>query len=71
MVSHGYEHEEERRRKAGIPTRRWYECHGCGAEYPSSAGARPSWGCTCGRPDIHIHSDLDGEQPMLESVSTL
>ena len=66
MVSHGYEQEEARRKREGIPTLRWYKCHGCGAEYPMHGGVRASAACsnvTCNRPNIHIHSDLDGEKP--------
>jgi hypothetical protein len=66
MVGHGYEQVEEQRKAQGIPTRRWYKCHGCGAEYQISVGIRNSAGCsnpTCANPNIHIHSDLDGEQP--------
>lgn len=65
MVSHGYEQEELRRQREGIKTLRWYKCHGCGAEYPVRAGVRTSRACSeCDSPDIHIHSDLDGEKPV-------
>lgn len=67
MVSHGYEQEEARRKRLGLPTLRWYVCHTCRAEYPLEDGVRGPTGCSniaCGRPDIHIHSDLDGEQPL-------
>ena len=60
--------EARRRRLAGIPTVRWYRCHGCGKEYPLYLGVRGSWGCNndaCLAPDIHIHSDLDGEKPTM------
>lgn len=68
MVSHGYEQEEQRRRALGIRTLRWYQCHGCNAVYAFSLGVRNCAGCsnpTCNRPDIHIHSDLDGEKPII------
>jgi hypothetical protein len=58
--------EVQRRKAAGIPTLRWYKCHGCGKEWPHDH-VRASWGCDnprCDRPDIHTHSDLDGEQPL-------
>lgn len=58
--------EVHRRRLAGIPTLRWYKCHGCGKEYAIEDGVRASWGCNndaCLAPNIHIHSDLDGEKP--------
>lgn len=58
--------ERARRKAAGIPTLRWYKCHGCGTEYPLSDGVRYGAGCAnvaCFAPDIHIHSDLDGEKP--------
>jgi hypothetical protein len=59
--------ERARRKREGIPTLRWYRCHNCEAEYPFSAGVRNSVGCSnpaCANPDIHIHSDLDGEKPL-------
>jgi hypothetical protein len=58
--------ERARRKREGLPTRRWYQCHGCGAEYSFADGVRNSRGCDkiyCPQPDIHIHSDLDGEKP--------
>lgn len=66
MVSHGYEHEEKRRRMLGLLTWRWYKCHGCGKEYSLADGVRAGWGCNndcCLAPNIHLHSDLDGEKP--------
>jgi hypothetical protein len=58
--------ERARRKRLAIPTLRWYKCHGCGAEYPMD-GVRPGTGCAnpaCHSPNIHIHSDLDGEKPL-------
>lgn len=49
----------------------WFKCHGCGAEYAISDGIRSSLGCAnpaCIRPDIHIHSGVDGEKPTDEYV---
>lgn len=49
----------------------WFRCHGCGAEYAISDGVRSPRGCgnpTCYAPDIHIHSDRDGEIPQDEYV---
>lgn len=60
MVSHGYEHEERRRREAGIPTLRWYKCHECGWEH--AYGAMAGICGNCGY-RLNIHSDLDGEKP--------
>lgn len=47
-------------------TVRWYVCHGCGWEAWISDGVRNSAGCgnpECYTPDVHIHSNADGEQP--------
>lgn len=44
----------------------WYVCHGCGKEYLISDGVRPWAGCdnlACHYPDIHVHSNADGELP--------
>ena len=65
MVSHGYEHEERQRKELGLPTLRWYKCHNCGVEYPFDC-VRTPMACdniNCHSPDIHVHSDLDGEKP--------
>lgn len=59
--------EIARRKREGLPTLRWYKCHGCNAEYAFADGIRPPTGCAnsaCFSPDIHIHSDLDGEKPL-------
>jgi hypothetical protein len=66
MVSSGYEQDEERRRAAGIPTLRWYRCNTCNAEYSMQDGVRAGHGCAnanCEHSNIHVISDLDGEQP--------
>jgi hypothetical protein len=60
--------ERARRKELGITTLRWYKCHGCGAEYSMASGVRASWGCICASPRIHVHSDLDGEQPKTLSI---
>ena len=58
--------EVRRRKREGVPTLRWYKCHGCSAEYSMQDGVRNYEGCSnvaCYAPEIHIHSDLDGEKP--------
>ncbi len=54
---------------------RWYRCHECAREYPlnhpDGDQVRPSWGCICERPTLHIHSDKDGELPYTGAMRDL
>jgi len=59
-MDYGYAHEERRRYAEGVPTLRWYKCHGCGWEHEYVAMAGVCGNCG-GR--LSIHSDLDGEKP--------
>lgn len=64
MGSHGHDQKELQRQLNEIKRYRWYRCHGCGAEYSiKTDGVRNSAGCLCPNPDVHVHSDLDGEVP--------
>lgn len=65
-MDYGYAHEERRRCAEGVPTLRWYRCHGCGWEHILDGAYHVT---ACGNPDcqdpcLHIHSDLDGEKPL-------
>lgn len=49
----------------------WYVCHGCQQEYSLAEGVRPWAGCAnlaCQYPDIHTHSNADGELPKTLAV---
>jgi len=42
----------------------WYMCHNCGKEFRIADGVRNSRGCdNCWNPNVHIHSNVDGELP--------
>jgi hypothetical protein len=58
--------ERTRRKELGIRTLYWFKCHGCGYERLVSQGVGNSASCgnpACVNPDLHIHSDIDGEKP--------
>lgn len=64
--------ERARRKREGISTLCWYVCHNCGWEAWVSEGVRSSLGCgneKCYRPNLHVHSDIDGERPKALSLS--
>jgi len=50
----------------------WYKCHNCSTEYAMVDGVRNSSGCSnpnCHHPDVHIHSNVDGELPLSRDVT--